>query len=116
LQLGNRLLDHADQITVQRAITQLVESVPVWGLYRISAYSGTYGKVQEAIAREMPHRTKDFGRYFVIPRSRYPRNATGDSKVSADITKTKNVRRFAAVCSSFASTTFHCFPPDWHFS
>ena len=31
LQLGNRLLDHVDQNTVQRAITQLEESVPVWG-------------------------------------------------------------------------------------
>jgi hypothetical protein len=30
LQLGNRLLDHVDQSTVQRAITQSGESVPVW--------------------------------------------------------------------------------------
>jgi hypothetical protein len=37
----------------------------------------------------------------------YPRNATSDSKVSANITKTKRVRRLAAVLLPLPSTVFH---------
>src|ERR1700719_1324265 len=44
------------------------------------------------------------------------KNATSDFKASADITNAKKVRRLAAVCSSFASTAFQCFLPDWRFS
>ena len=54
-QLGNRLLDHVDQNTVQRATTQSVESLPAWaGLYRVSPVQGPEGKVHEAIARDIP--------------------------------------------------------------
>src|ERR1700738_671384 len=38
-------------------------------------------------------------------------NATSDFNAPTDITYPKNVRRLAAVCSSFASTAFHCFLP-----
>lgn len=70
---------------------------------------------KEAIAREYPLE-QGFWSRFLHPAREYPRNATSDSKVSENITKTKTVRRLAAICSSFASTAFQCFLPDWRFS
>jgi hypothetical protein len=44
-------------------------------------------------------------------KTRYTRVSAGGERLQTLIkTHKKNVRRFAGVCSGFASTTFHCFP------
>jgi hypothetical protein len=62
--------------------------------------------VYEAIAREYPHGIRDFGRDFCIQRSRIPRTGESDSKVSANITKIKNICRLAAVLLPLPSSVF----------
>jgi hypothetical protein len=75
--------------------------------------SGTYRKVREAIAREIPAWNERFCSILWHPALKNtPENATSDFKASADITNAKNVRRLAAVCNSFASNAFQCFLPD----
>jgi len=70
-------------------------------------HSETFRKVHEAIGREYPHETRDFGRDFCIQRSRIPRKRDSDSKVSAKTTKTKKVRRLAAVLLPLPSSVFY---------
>jgi hypothetical protein len=91
----------------------LEESVPAWG--SIVLPPGTYRKVHEAIASESRMEQWILVEIFASSAREFPENATSDSKVSANITKTNKVCRLAAVCSSFASTGFQRFLPDWQF-
>jgi hypothetical protein len=54
-----------------------------------------------------PRKTAWNEKFFGIPRSRIPRNATSDFKASGDITNTKKVRRLAAVLLPLSSSVLH---------
>jgi hypothetical protein len=67
LQLGNRLLDHARPDYRTPGPHAIGGKRPGLGLYRISANSGTYRKVHEAIAREIPAWNAEFWSIFWHP-------------------------------------------------